>query len=64
MAKKKIIISSNGDIDIIAEKGTLTIKAKTIEMSSMSDTKIEATGTLNLKGMTANLKGNPMVNIN
>src|SRR5262249_30204668 len=40
MANKKIAISSNGDINISAEQGMLTLKAKTLELSSTAETNV------------------------
>jgi len=64
MAGKKITITSNGNIDISAPQGTITLSAQTINLSSTGQTDVKATGTLNVQGQTVNIKGQPMVNIN
>lgn len=59
----KISISSAKDIEISAPNGKLAISAKSIEMRSSAQTKLEASagmdvkasGTMNLKGATINL---------
>lgn len=59
----KISISSAKDIEISAPNGKLAISAKSIEMKSSAQTKLEASagmdvkasGTMNLKGATINL---------
>jgi len=64
MAHKKIIITAQGDIDITAPQGTITISAKTLNLRSTGAMEVEATGTLSVQGQTVNIKGQPMVNIN
>jgi uncharacterized protein involved in type VI secretion and phage assembly len=64
MAHRKIIITAQGDIDITAPQGTITISAKTLDLRSTGATEVEATGTLSVQGQTVNIKGQPMVNIN
>jgi uncharacterized protein involved in type VI secretion and phage assembly len=64
MANKKITITSNGDIDIIASQGTITLDAQTVKLNSSGQMDVQATGTLNVQGQTVNIKGQPTVNIN
>jgi uncharacterized protein involved in type VI secretion and phage assembly len=64
MANKKIILSAQGNIDITAPKGTITISAQTLNLRSTGATEVRATGTLDVQGQTVNIKGQPMVNIN
>jgi uncharacterized protein involved in type VI secretion and phage assembly len=64
MAGKKISLVSNGDIQITASQGTVSIDAQSIKLTSSGQTDVKASGTLNLQGQTANLKGQPTVNIN
>lgn len=61
--KNAIAITSSQDITLFASQGTLKLEAKTIELKSAADTKIEsgaamnlnASATMNLKGATINL---------
>lgn len=61
--KNAIAITSSQDITLSASQGTLKLEAKTIELKSAADTKIEsgaamnlnASATMNLKGATINL---------
>lgn len=64
MAHKKITITSEGDMELTASQGSITLKAKTIQINSSEKLDVQATGTLNLQGQTVNIKGQPMVNIN
>jgi uncharacterized protein involved in type VI secretion and phage assembly len=64
MAHQKIIITAQGDIDITAPQGTITISAKSLNLRSTGSMEVEATGTLSVQGQTVNIKGQPMVNIN
>ncbi len=64
MANKKIAITSNGDIDITASQGTITLDAQTVKLNSSGQLDVQATGTLNVQGQTVNIKGQPTVNIN
>lgn len=64
MAHKKITITSEGDMELTASQGSITLKAKTIQINSSEKLEVQATGTLNLQGQTVNIKGQPMVNIN
>ena len=61
---KKVVVTSNGDIEISAANGTVTISGQNVKLSSSSGTEIKATGSLDLGGNTVNIKGQPMVNIN
>ncbi len=63
-SKKKISMECEGDIELSASKGKVSIKAKEIEIKSSSSAKIEASAGMDLKakGIT-NIKGS-MVNIN
>jgi uncharacterized protein involved in type VI secretion and phage assembly len=64
MSGKKITLSSSGDIEVKAADGTVSISAKTIKLDSTGKTEVTATGTLDVKGQTVNIKGQPTVNIN
>jgi uncharacterized protein involved in type VI secretion and phage assembly len=64
MANKKIILSAQGNINITAPEGTITISAKTLTLDSTEAMEVQAQGTLNVQGHTVNIKGQPMVNIN
>lgn len=64
MSGKKISLTSSGDIEISAAQGKVAISAQTIEIKSTGQATLEATGTLDVKGQTVNVKGQPMVNIN
>lgn len=64
MAHKRITITSEGDMELTASQGSITLKAKTIQINSSEKLDVQATGTLNLQGQTVNIKGQPMVNIN
>jgi uncharacterized protein involved in type VI secretion and phage assembly len=64
MAHQKILITAQGDIDITAPRGTITISAKTLNLRSTEAMEVRATGTLNVQGQTVNIKGQPMVNLN
>jgi uncharacterized protein involved in type VI secretion and phage assembly len=64
MANKKISITAQGDIDLSAPQGTITVSAQTLNLRSSGATEVQATGTLNVQGQTVNIKGQPMVNIN
>jgi uncharacterized protein involved in type VI secretion and phage assembly len=64
MANKKITLTSSGDFDLMAEQGAVTIKAKTLAIETSGAAEIKATGDLDLKGKTVNVKGSPTVNIN
>ncbi len=62
-SKSTLTIESNGDIEMNAPNGKITIKARQLEISSLTSAKIEgstnidlsATGTLNLKGSMVNI---------
>jgi uncharacterized protein involved in type VI secretion and phage assembly len=64
MAHRKIIITAEGDIDITAPQGAITISGKALNLRSTEAMEVKATGTLNVQGQTVNIKGQPMVNIN
>jgi uncharacterized protein involved in type VI secretion and phage assembly len=64
MANKKISITSNGDIELNASQGNLSLTAKAIKFNSTGETEIKATGTLNIQGQTVNVKGQPTINLN
>jgi uncharacterized protein involved in type VI secretion and phage assembly len=64
MTGKKITITSNGDVEVSAPQGTLTLSGQTVKIESSGETSIKATGVLNAQGQTVNVKGQPMVNIN
>jgi uncharacterized protein involved in type VI secretion and phage assembly len=64
MAAKKITLTSSGDLEVMAEQGAVTIKAKTLTVETSGAAEIKAGGTLDLKGQTVNVKGSPAVNIN
>jgi uncharacterized protein involved in type VI secretion and phage assembly len=64
MAQKKIVITSNGNIDITASQGTITLDAQTVKVKTSGQMDVEAVGTLNVKGHTVNINGQPTVNIN
>jgi uncharacterized protein involved in type VI secretion and phage assembly len=64
MGNQKIILSAQGDIDITAPQGTITINAQTLNLRTTGTMEVQATGTLNVQGQTVNIKGQPMVNIN
>ncbi len=63
-SRNKISMECEGDIELSASKGKVSIKAKEIEIKSSSSAKIEASAGMDLKasGIT-NIKGS-MVNIN
>jgi uncharacterized protein involved in type VI secretion and phage assembly len=64
MANKKITLTSSGDLELNASDGAVTIKAKTLSIETSDAAELKATGTLDLKGQTVNVKGSPSVNIN
>jgi uncharacterized protein involved in type VI secretion and phage assembly len=64
MANNKLIITSDGDIEIAASQGTVTVDGQTVELSASGEINVKVTGTLNLEGQTVNVKGQPTVNIN
>ena len=60
----KITISSNGDFDILASNGKMTIEAKEIELKGNSAVKMESGGDYDIKaGGQLNCKGS-MINLN
>jgi uncharacterized protein involved in type VI secretion and phage assembly len=64
MANKKIVLTSSADIELTAADGKVAIKAKTVEIESTDAMTVKAAGTLDLKGKTVNVKGQPTVNLN
>ena len=64
MARQKITITSNGDMELTASQGSITLQAKTVQINASGTLDVQATGTLNVQGQTVNIKGQPMVNIN
>jgi uncharacterized protein involved in type VI secretion and phage assembly len=64
MANKKVTVVSSGDFELKADQGAVTIKAKTLSIETSDKAEIKATGTLDLKGKTVNVKGDPNVNLN
>ena len=64
MAGKKVTISSNGDIELTAAQGTISLSAQTIKLDASGQLDAQASGTLNVQGQAVNIKGRPMVNIN
>ncbi|HII02545.1 TPA: phage tail protein [Methanosarcinaceae archaeon] len=63
-SKKKISMECEGDIELSAAKGKVSIKAKEIEIKSSSSAKIEASAGMDLKASgIMKIKGS-MVNIN
>jgi uncharacterized protein involved in type VI secretion and phage assembly len=65
MAKKKITITSNGDIAITAADGKVSIEGKTVEVTGKDSIDVKASsGTVTVEGKTTNVKGSSAVNIN
>jgi uncharacterized protein involved in type VI secretion and phage assembly len=64
MANKKVTLTSSGDLELKAEQGAVKITAKTLSIETTDASEVKATGTLDLKGKTVNVKGSPSVNIN
>jgi uncharacterized protein involved in type VI secretion and phage assembly len=64
MANKKVTVVSSGDFELMADQGAVTIKAKTLSIETSDKAEIKASGTLDLKGKTVNVKGDPNVNLN
>jgi uncharacterized protein involved in type VI secretion and phage assembly len=64
MAGKKLVLTSSGDLELNAEQGAVTIKAKTLAVETSGAAEVKAAGTLDLKGKTVNVKGSPTVNLN
>ncbi|NET04235.1 MAG: phage tail protein [Symploca sp. SIO2B6] len=63
-AKNAIAITANQDITLSTTQGTIKLEAKTIEIKSTADSKIEAGGGMNIEAKaTANLKG-ATINLN
>ena len=55
-SKRKISITTEGgDISVTTKSGKVTIEASDISLKSLGAIKIEATGTLTLKGATVNI---------
>ena len=64
MAGKKITLVSSGDIEITAADGKVAISAKTIDLHATGAGVVKADDTLDVKGKTVNVKGDPKVNLN
>jgi uncharacterized protein involved in type VI secretion and phage assembly len=64
MANKKVTVTSSGDLEVSAEQGAVKIKAKTLSIETSDAAELKASGTLDLKGKTVNVKGSPTVNLN
>jgi uncharacterized protein involved in type VI secretion and phage assembly len=64
MANKKITLTSSGDLELTADQGAVKIKSKTFSVETSDASEVKATGTLDLKGQTVNVKGSPTVNLN
>jgi uncharacterized protein involved in type VI secretion and phage assembly len=64
MANKKIAVVSSGDLELTADQGAVTIKAKSLSIETSDKAEIKASGTLDVKGKTVNVKGDPTVNLN
>ncbi|NEO31309.1 MAG: phage tail protein [Symploca sp. SIO3C6] len=63
-AKNAIAITANQDITLSATQGTIKLEARSIEIKSTADSKIEAGGGMNIEAKaTANLKG-ATINLN
>ena len=64
MANKKVTLTSSGDLELKAEQGTVKITAQKLAVETTDAAEVKASGTLDLKGSTVNVKGSPSVNIN
>ncbi len=64
MADQKISLTSGGDIEIMAEQGTLTLSAQTIKIDSSGEMEVKAAGIQDIQGQTVNIKGQPTINLN
>jgi uncharacterized protein involved in type VI secretion and phage assembly len=64
MANKKVTLVSSGDLELTAEQGTVKVKAQKLAIETSDAAEVKASGTLDLKGQTVNVKGSPNVNLN
>lgn len=49
------IICDNGDVEVSAKAGTVKVEARSVEVKATADMKLEAGGTLTIKGATVNI---------
>ena len=53
--KKIVITSAEGNVELNAPKGTVKVDAKSVEVTATADMKLQASGTVTIKGSTVNI---------
>ncbi|MFN8524441.1 MAG: phage baseplate assembly protein V [Chloroflexota bacterium] len=64
VANRTVVVASDGDIELSAPQGTISLDAREIKLHSSTTSEIVADAALDLKGLTVNVKGSPLVKIN
>jgi uncharacterized protein involved in type VI secretion and phage assembly len=54
-SSSKILVESNGDVEISAPNGTFKVKAQTVDIEADGEMKLQASRTMTVKGTTVNI---------